>query len=231
MKHITSITTLTLIAASGFAQAAAPQSSFTQTANVAIASDYIFRGVSQTNSSFAIQGGYDVSHTSGLSAGVWASNVDGAATSEIDLYAGYTLALTKDVSVALGYIHYLYENASALNSGEVNLALSGYGFTAKVSYAVTDYFGAANSDGTAYYDLSYTYAIKQLNDLALTLHYGWTDGSGAQGSYQDYSVGLAYPISGYTLGVAWTSSNNQGKALYGSALAGSATTFSVKKTF
>ena len=235
MKHITSLTTLTLVAASGFAQAAAPQSSFTTTANVAIASDYVYRGVSQTDNSFAVQGGFDVSHTSGLSAGVWASSVDGpavgTASSEVDAYAGLSLSLSKDITASLGYIQYLYEKNSSLNTGEVNVALSGYGLTAKASFAVSDYFGVADSEGTAYYDLSYTYAIEQLNKLALTLHYGLTDGHGAQVSYQHYSVGLALPLDSYTVGVTWPTCNNQGKTAFTDKLAGSTTSVSLKKTF
>lgn len=232
MKHITSITTLTLIAASGLAQAAAPSSSFSQTANVAIASDYMFRGVSQTDSSLAIQGGFDISHTSGFSAGVWASNIsftDGG--SELDLYAAYTVSLSKDISASLGYIHYVYQTASIYNTGEVNLSLSGYGLTAKASYAVTDYFGFTDSDGTGYYELNYSYTFEQLGKLALSLHYGWTDGSGDQDSYQDYSVGLALPVDSYSFGVTWSSCNNAGKTFYGDSIAGSTATFFVKKTF
>ena len=44
-------------------------------ANVALTSDYIFRGISQNESDPAIQGGFDVAHTSGIYAGVWGSNV------------------------------------------------------------------------------------------------------------------------------------------------------------
>jgi uncharacterized protein (TIGR02001 family) len=41
-------------------------------ANVALTSDYVFRGVSQTDEDPAIQGGFDVSHDSGLYIGTWA---------------------------------------------------------------------------------------------------------------------------------------------------------------
>lgn len=150
MKHITSITSLTLIAASGFAQSAST-SDFTQSANISIASDYVYRGVSQTNSSLAVQGGFDVAHSCGLSAGVWASNVALGNSSEVDLYASYSLAITKDVSAALGYKHYVYDGVSALNTGEINASVSAYGLTGTINWALTDYFGAPNSDGKSLY--------------------------------------------------------------------------------
>ncbi|MCB1612408.1 MAG: TorF family putative porin, partial [Xanthomonadales bacterium] len=40
--------------------------------NVGIVSDYVFRGVSQTNEGPAFQAGMDYTHDSGFHAGVWA---------------------------------------------------------------------------------------------------------------------------------------------------------------
>ena len=47
----------------------------TLSANVAIASDYVFRGFSQTAEGLAIQGGFDATCGS-FYIGVWASNLD-----------------------------------------------------------------------------------------------------------------------------------------------------------
>jgi uncharacterized protein (TIGR02001 family) len=71
----------------------------TFSANVALTSEYRFRGLSQTDDAPAIQGGFDyeieVVKPAALYLGAWASNVDfneGAgvdgATIEIDLYGG-----------------------------------------------------------------------------------------------------------------------------------------------
>ncbi len=61
------------------------------TGNVAVATDYVFRGVSQTQERPAIQGGFDAAFDSGIYAGIWASNVNfGTDTStEMDYYGGY----------------------------------------------------------------------------------------------------------------------------------------------
>lgn len=60
-----------------FAQAApaAPKSPHTVTGNISVVSQYIFRGLSQTNGDPALQGGVDYSHASGLYAGTWLSNI------------------------------------------------------------------------------------------------------------------------------------------------------------
>ncbi len=57
------------------APAAAPASPHTVTGNLSLASQYIFRGLSQTNGDPALQGGMDYSHASGFYAGTWLSNI------------------------------------------------------------------------------------------------------------------------------------------------------------
>ena len=54
---------------------AADTSPHTVTGNLSIVSQYIFRGLSQTNGKPAIQGGFDYSHSSGFYAGTWLSNI------------------------------------------------------------------------------------------------------------------------------------------------------------
>lgn len=79
-------------------------------ANAGIASDYVFRGVSQTDEGPQIFGGADLS--SGIFyAGVWASNVDfyDSTDAEIDLYAGIKPTIGP-VNLDLGAIYYGYLN-------------------------------------------------------------------------------------------------------------------------
>lgn len=57
------------------APAAAPASPHTVTGNVSLGSEYIFRGLSQTNGKPTLQGGADYSHASGFYAGTWLSNI------------------------------------------------------------------------------------------------------------------------------------------------------------
>jgi uncharacterized protein (TIGR02001 family) len=80
------------------------------TANVGFVSEYLFRGLSQTDDTPAIQGGFDWSHEgTGLYAGIWGSNVDfGTFNSlETDLYAGIGGSIS-DVAWKIGGIAYLY---------------------------------------------------------------------------------------------------------------------------
>lgn len=79
--------------------------------NVGVASDYVFRGFSQTDGNAQVFGGVDL--TSGIFyAGAWASNVDfyDSTDAEIDLYAGIT-PTAGPVSFDLAAIYYGYVNA------------------------------------------------------------------------------------------------------------------------
>lgn len=86
----------------------------TVSGNVALTTDYAFRGISQTDESPAIQGGFDLSTMGGFYAGTWASNINfgtGGANMELDVYGGYKFA-AGPVNFDVGIIGYLYPGAS-----------------------------------------------------------------------------------------------------------------------
>ncbi len=100
------------------AAAPAAASDWTFSANVALTTDYVFRGISQTDENAAIQGGFDVAYKK-LYAGVWASNLDfggdglgnDIANIEIDVYGGIKPTYGK-FTFDFGVIGYLYPNAN-----------------------------------------------------------------------------------------------------------------------
>jgi uncharacterized protein (TIGR02001 family) len=226
MKTHTKLAVAFLAAASSIAVQAADAPAFTTTGNLSYTSDYVFRGITQTGGHTALQGGFDVAHTSGFTAGVWASNVNWTNTTlEVDLYANYGFSLSKDFSASVGYIAYVYEGNSSLNTGEINASVSAYGLTAKLSHAVTDYFGIAGS-GTQYYELNYAYEFAAAKGLTLALHYGVTDGKNAADNDEDYAIGLSYPVAGFT----GTVSYSNGSGTFAGAYEG-ITAVTLKKTF
>ena len=226
MKHSYILSLLTLTAASAMAQAAPTASGPAVSGNIAFTSDYVFRGISQNASKTALQGGFDVDNKNGLTAGVWASNVAWTGTTlELDVYAAYGFSLTKDISASIGYIAYVYEGNSSLNTGEFNVSASGYGLTAKISYAATDYFGIVGS-GTKYYEVNYAYDIPSVKGLSLGLHYGVTDGKNAATTDDDYSVSLSYPVLGFTGTVTYSNGSGTFAGVYEGI-----TAVSLKKTF
>ena len=149
-------------------------------ANVSAASNYLFRGVTQTDGATAIQGGLDYEHASGFYAGGWGSNVDfGDGTSyELDLYAGYSGAVD-DIGYDVGYVYYAYPDApDSIDFGEIYGELS-YGIAA-LGFAYT-----ANSDasgeglfveGDIYYYLSASVPLQNDYSAGVTVgYYDFTD--------------------------------------------------------
>jgi uncharacterized protein (TIGR02001 family) len=80
-------------------------------ATAAIASDYPFRGISQTEEDPAVQASFDYAHPMGLYLGVWGSNVDESISEgnvELDLYGGYTKEIIPNLTYDLSVIYYWY---------------------------------------------------------------------------------------------------------------------------
>ena len=98
-------------------------------ANVSIASDYIWRGMTQTDG-ITVNGGFDYAADSGFYAGIWGSNVNfndstgegnGA---EFDYYFGYGFEMG-GIGVDLGYVSFDYPgNNDGLDFEEIVLGLS-----------------------------------------------------------------------------------------------------------
>jgi hypothetical protein len=104
-----------LSASPALAQEEAPDE-FKVAGTATIASDYRFRGVSQTNKEMAIQAGVSVTHESGVYAGVWGSNLAGWGTfggsnTELDIYGGYAVELG-GAKLDIGLTWYMYPGGS-----------------------------------------------------------------------------------------------------------------------
>ena len=98
--------------------------------NLGAASDYMFRGVSQTNNGGQVYGGVDATLYGIGYAGAWVSNVDfnNGTDLEYDLYAGVKPVLGP-VNLDLGVIYYGYANQPA-NSHEDYVEYKAAGSTA-----------------------------------------------------------------------------------------------------
>ncbi len=102
-----------------------PSLGLTVAATPAIASDYLFRGISQTRNNWAYQGTVDIQHESGVYVGAFLSNAKflanpyNDARQELDLLAGYRFGVA-GVSLDLGYIAYLYPGQDKAPGGQLN---------------------------------------------------------------------------------------------------------------
>lgn len=98
----------------GQAQIALGQTGVTVTTTGTYASDYLFRGISQTRSRMAYQGATEAVHSSGVYVGGFISNVNFQgwdARQEVDVYGGYRVTLA-GFNLDFGGIGYLYPGYS-----------------------------------------------------------------------------------------------------------------------
>lgn len=205
MRKLAIITVLaTALCAAGIAHAdGTPASSIT--GNVAMTSDYMFRGLTQTWGRPAIQGGADYAAPNGFAAGLWASSISqrsypGAAM-EVDLYADYGRTFGNGWSWRAGLYDYVYPGGNldhanprlpsrSFDTLEANIALSWKWLTLKYNHALTDYFGTdveegyiGNSRGTRYLQL----------DAALPLHGAWS--LALHAGHTHYTTTLIVPLA------------------------------------
>jgi uncharacterized protein (TIGR02001 family) len=138
---------------------ASPAAMAGTTANFGVASEYMFRGIPQTNGA-AVQGGLDFASDIGLYVGAWASNVNfggGENGNEFDVYGGFTKSFGGfglDVG-AIGYLYTETEEAGGTNASNLDYVEAYVGgslgpISAKVYYS-PDYNNASASSiyGTA----------------------------------------------------------------------------------
>ena len=193
------------------------------TGNVAVTSDYMFRGLTQTWGGPAIQGGGDLTMTNGFAAGFWASSISGksypGAALELDLYASFGTAFNDEWSWRAGLYGYVYPNGNlddvglpsrSFNTVEANAALTWKWLTLKYNYSLTDYFAIdteqgydADSKGTGYLQLDA--AIPFNDQWSLALHAAHTDiparlvaalANGANNpSYSDFAATLKWQFA------------------------------------
>lgn len=164
--------------------------------NLGVASDYAFRGVSQTQEDPQVFGGVDL--TAGkLYAGTWASNVDfGDETdAEIDLYAGYRPTLGA-ATLDLGVIYYGYVGApKGADYGNVEFKAAASvpagkgGLGAAVFYS-PDSFGAAKE--AVYYELNGSYPVAAKWTVSGAVGRQTYEGAG---DYATWNVGAAYALN------------------------------------
>jgi uncharacterized protein (TIGR02001 family) len=167
------------------------------TANVTLASDYRYRGITQGNFRPALQGGFDYAHESGFYIGNWNSSIswlsDGygsnpavSAPIEMDFYGGYK---TEVAGVALdgGLLQYYYSTKNMPGSTTVA--------TCKTA-------GSRNACGVnpntteAYFAATYQFAMLKYS-YALTDLFGIYDSKGA--SYIDLALNYDTGFEGITL--------------------------------
>lgn len=200
-------------AVAGLLVASGAASAIELSGNVALTTDYVWRGVSQTDGSPAIQGGFDADLGNGLYAGVWGSNVDlgGDESMELDVYAGWAGEFN-GVGVDVGVLHYAYPTSGTeTDFTEVYVGLS------MGMFSLTQYFGLdSGSDDLGDYNRGdYTdlgVDLGEYNGVALSAHVGYYDLNDNTGDAWDWKLAASTSMFGVDWEVAYTDVDNADEA-------------------
>lgn len=132
-------------------------------ANIGATTNYLWRGVTQSDDNGAIQGGLDYAADNGLYVGTWLSSmkaIGGKNGTEVDVYAGYKKELANGFAYDVGAVRYQYPNNAFPNFSEAYVKGSYKGVGAEVDYTLAGKGTDFNQKGDVYYGLGYTGKIK-----------------------------------------------------------------------
>ncbi len=191
------------------------------TASVSMTTDYVFRGLSQSDGEAAIQGSFDF--TNGMFyAGVWGSSVNFGATSptdtasmELDAYVGIT-PTTGPVSWDLAVVGYFYPNAddSVGFGGELDYYEGIVGASIDVSEQFSlggevafspEYFAAAGD--ALYVGINGAFAFNDATSVSG--EYGNQDVD-LLGDYDTWNVGVSHAMHGFTFDLRYHDTDGTG---------------------
>jgi uncharacterized protein (TIGR02001 family) len=206
---------------------AKPEPEFTFSGNAGLFSDYRFRGMTQTDYSFAYQGGFDFAHKSGFYVGNWNSNVEqslyNGASLEMDFYGGYKMSLG-DFGLDFGALYYWYPKTGAngttkIDNTELYVGGSWGPLSAKYFHAVSDFFGIPGTKNSFYVDTNATFELVQGLNLVAHVGYQKVKGlpSGAIDDNFDYRVGVTYDLAGWILGASVIANSEKNFAFTGNS--------------
>lgn len=182
--------------------------------NVSLASEYRWRGQTQTKNDPALQGNFLLSHSSGVYFSTFASNVDfgDEAQLELDPMIGYSTPLklgTLEPTADIGILRYTYVGNSHLNYNEYyfkiifnSLFNQQDNITPSISYT-NNYGGKASSESMGkdisnwYFNVLYATPISQ-TDFGANASLGYSKaseeiyGSEAEDHFFDWKIGATY---------------------------------------
>lgn len=193
------------------------------TGNFDITTNYMFRGISQSNNLPAFQGGLTYTFKKpGIYFNLWGSNVYqsettrdgttiGTATVEIDTIVGVANSIGDKFSYDISIGRYNYPKADRLAYDELNIVANYSFLTGKIGYAPNVW--DSHQTGIYYnagvnFDIPCKYVFN-LNDVSINAavgHYNLPSSAGK--SYNDYSFQINKQISNYKLSLQWTDTNH-----------------------
>lgn len=184
--------------------------------NMALTTNYLFRGISQTSNLPATQGGITYTLPVGIYFNLWGSNVkfsNSPATVEIDAIAGIHRTWGENFTYDLNYARYNYPAAPLSPYNEFNTLFNYQFIQIGISYSTNVY--NSHTPGTYYsgginYEIPSNSLVDNVNIIALIGHYSLNRKAGIP--YTDYSVIINKKLNEtYTITGEWATTNGNAK--------------------
>lgn len=174
--------------------------------NVAIGSEYVWRGVTQSNGDIALSGGLD--YANGMFyAGTWASNVDfedGSDTNiELDLYGGLTSEFANGVSWDVGVVGYIYPDSETEDLDFIEI-YGGLGYAFESGFELGGYVYVDPDNESFYTEATAAYALSDMFSIDGSIgNYGFDGG----GDYVNFSLGATASLEMFDLDLRFWSND------------------------
>lgn len=202
-----------------------PPDALTVSGSATVVTDYRFRGISQSDKDFAVQGGVTLNHQSGAYVGLWGSSIDdyvaAGSDQEIDFIAGFKKEVSSGTTLDVGATYYYYPGAEKFIPGYDSDFVEMYGslshtfgpLTGKVlaAYAPKQ---SALSVGNGKEDNFYLSGDLSTGipntPVSVSAHVGHSFGPSyltIGKEYTDWSVGATYTWKNLTAGVSYVDTN------------------------
>ena len=210
--------------------------------NIALTTDYKFRGISQSDSAPSVQGGFDIAFDNGAYVGTWgaAVNFDCAIDTcgglnggiELDYYAGFASDISDSVSFDIGYIYYDYPQDEGLlgDYGEIYGSLSFGDFGIGMNYS-DEYWGETGKFTYTY--ATYSMALSESVALDLLVGSGDYDEAGyldGATEHMNWSVALSTSAGGLDFAITYEDTDLDKEDAYGYDWADAALILSIGKS-
>lgn len=182
-----------------------------------VVSDFVFEGISQTDSNPALQGYVEYADESGFYLHTWGSNVDYGEELdgvEIDLYFGYEVELNDKLILDTGYVNYFYvaddNNLQEYEYSEVYANLTYQENTTFYAWAAKD-----DAVGGQSFRFKIAHTIPLENDYHLNIAYHrwrteeaiWDtdlDEENGRKSYNNFLIGLSKEFNGFLVDLSYS---------------------------
>jgi len=191
-------------------------------------SDYVFRGLSQSDGGPAAQADLHYYALAGAFGGLWASSVkqgpDSGTTAELNAYLGYARRLADDWSGRIMLVHYAYPGSAPRRRYDYDEAIGTIAWRDRLILSLAyspDNAAESNGGGSSgrsarSCDLALHQPLPQAFSLNAAIGYNDLRGLVGRG-YVYWNAGLAYDFGHTQLDLSYIGTDDTARSLFGSA--------------